>query len=98
MKIVPAPIEHYVDRVDPRYRTYVGVSWALVAAWSAFRMFWLIFAAMTLASYGWSPVSLIFGVVIWGVIGVVAVIGAVAFLTHHDRLPQPERHEEQSQP
>jgi hypothetical protein len=33
------------------------------------------------AGLGWSPVSLIFGFVLWGVIGVVAVIMAVAFLT-----------------
>ncbi len=97
MKIVPAPVEQYVSRVDPRYRTWVGIGWALLAASSAIRVLWLIFAAFLFAEYGFSPVSLIFGVVMWSVIGVVGVIGAVAFLTHNDRIPRSEQYDERSQ-
>jgi hypothetical protein len=81
MKIVPTLVEEYVNRVPRKYRTWVGVGWAILAASCAIRLLFLIFAQIMLAGVGLSPVSLIFGFVQWGVIGVVAVIGAIAFLT-----------------
>ena len=95
MNIVPTPVEQYVNRVNPKYRTWIGISWALFAAVSAVRVLWLILAAIMFASAGWSPVTLIFGVVLWSAIGVVAAIAAVAFLTH---VAEPEQHDERSQP
>ena len=81
MKIVPTIVEEYVNRVPRKYRTWTGIGWAVLAASSAIRLLFLISAQIMLASVGWSPVSLFFGIVLWGVIGVVAVIGAIAFLT-----------------
>ena len=81
MKIVPTPVEEYVNLVPRKYRTWTGIGWAILAASCAIRLLFLVFAQIMLASVGWSPVSLIFGFVLWGVIGVVAVIGAIAFLT-----------------
>ena len=94
MNIVPTPVEQYVNRVPSRYRTYVGISWALFAAVSAIRVLWLILATIMFAGSGWSPAPLIFGVVLWSAIGVVAAIAAVAFLTHSEA----EQHDERSQP
>ena len=42
---------------------------------------------MMLSSAGWSPVSAIFSIVFSGVIGVIAVISAVGFLTHYNKGP-----------
>ena len=81
MKIVPTPVEQYVNRVPRRYRTWTGVGFAILAASCAIRLVFLISGSIMFAGLGWSPVSLIFGFVLWGVIGVVAVIMAVAFLT-----------------
>jgi hypothetical protein len=81
MKIVPTLVEEYVNRVPRQYRTWAGIGWAILAASCAIRLLFLVFAQIMLASVGWSPVSLIFSFMMWGVIGVVAVIGAVAFLT-----------------
>ena len=80
MKIVPTLVEEYVNRVPRQYRTWTGIGWAILAASCAIRVLFLISSSIMLASVGWSPVSLIFGFVLWGVIGVVAVIGAIAFL------------------
>jgi hypothetical protein len=81
MRIVPPVVEQYVRRVDPRYRTWVGISWALLAAWAVIKVFLLLFAPLMFPGYYWSPVSLIFYLVMWVAIGIVAMIGAVAFLT-----------------
>ena len=80
MKIVPTLVEEYVNRVPRQYRTWTGIGWAILAASCAIRVLFLISSSIMLASVGWSPVSLIFSFMMWGVIGVVAVIGAVAFL------------------
>ena len=82
MKIVPTLIEEYVNRVPRQYRTWTGISWAIVAAVCAIRLVFLISAQIMLAGVGvgLSPASVIFAFLHWGVIGVVAVIGAVAFL------------------
>jgi len=81
MKIVPTLVEEYVNRVPRKYRTWTGIGFAILAASCAIRLLFLIFAQIMLASVGWSPVSLIFVFVQWGVIGAVAVIAAIAFLT-----------------
>ena len=81
MKLVPTPVEQYVNRVPRRYRTYTGVGFAFLAAWCPIRLIFLISGAIMFAGLYWSPVSLIFTFVLWGVIGVVAVVMAVAFLT-----------------
>jgi hypothetical protein len=38
---------------------------------------------VTFSSVGWSPVSLVFPLVLWGVIGVIAAVSAVGFLTRY---------------
>jgi uncharacterized membrane protein len=89
MKIVPARIEEQISRIDPTRSRVIGVSSAVLAAWCAYRLLWLVYLAATISSVGWSPVSLVFPFVLWGVIGVVAAIAAVGFLTNAKR-PQSE--------
>ena len=87
MKIVPTRVEEQINCVDRTPSLIIGIISALVALWCVYSVFWAIYAAMMLSSVGWSPVSAIFSIVFWGVIGVIAVISAVGFLTHYNKGP-----------
>jgi hypothetical protein len=79
-----------INRVDPTRALAIGIASALTALWCGYRLIWLIYTATTLSSIGWSPVSLVFPFVLWGVIGVVAAIAAVGFLNHYAKRTEPE--------
>jgi hypothetical protein len=83
MKIVPARIEEQINRVDRTRSLAIGIGCGLTALWSVYRLIWLLYTATTLSSVGWSPVSLVFPFVLWGVIGVVAAIAAIGFITRY---------------
>ena len=83
MKILPASIEEQINRVDPNQALWIGVAAGLTALWCAYRLLWLVYTAVTFSSVGWSPVSLVFPFVLWGVIGVVAAITAFGFLSRY---------------
>ena len=87
MKIVPARIEEQINRVDRTPSRVIGIALGITALWCAYRLLWLLYLATTLSSVGWSPVSLVFPFILWGVIGVVAAIGAVGFLTRYAKRP-----------
>ena len=87
MKILPARIEELTNRVDRNQALAIGIATGLTALWCAYRLIWLLYMATTFSSVGWSPVSLVFPFVLWGVIGVVAAIGAVGFLTRYAKRP-----------
>jgi hypothetical protein len=87
MNIVPTRIQEQVNRVDRTRSLAIGIAAGLTALWSIYRLFWLLYAATTLSSVGWSPVSLVFPFVLWGAIGLVAAFGAVAFLLRYARQP-----------
>ncbi len=53
-----------------------------MAAWSVFRLFWLLYLGMT---FGWLFGAMVFQVVLWGVIGVVAGIAAIGFLSRYTK-------------
>jgi hypothetical protein len=82
MKLVPASIEAQINRVDRQRSLYIGISAALIAAWSLYRLFWVLYVSMT---FGWFLGSMVFSVVLWGVIGVVAGIAAFGFLTRYQK-------------
>ncbi len=82
MKIVPTGIEEQINRVDRQRSLYIGISAGLVALWSVFRLFWTLYIGMT---FGWFLGSMIFQLVLWGVIGTVAAVAAVGFLTRYNR-------------
>jgi len=90
VKIVPTRIEEQINRVDRTRSLAIGISTGLTALWCAYRLIWLLYTAITFSSVGWSPISLVFPFVLWGVIGVVAAIAAIGFLTRYARASSTE--------
>jgi hypothetical protein len=88
MNIIPTSIEEQINRIDPWRRRWIGISFGVLAAGSAFRVFWMLFVSL---AYGWLGGSLVFSIVFWVVIGVVGAIAAVAFLKPSVRRPEPDR-------
>jgi hypothetical protein len=82
MKIVPTSIEEQINRVDRQRSLYFGSRAGLVALWSAYRLFWVLYIGMT---FGWFLGSMVFQLVLWGVIGTAAAIAAVGFLTRYSK-------------
>jgi hypothetical protein len=84
MKLLPTNIEQQIDRVDRNRSLIIGISFALVAFWSFYRVLWSIYLTMT---YDFLFGSLVFPIVLWGVIGTAAGIGAAGFLLRYTRRP-----------
>jgi len=82
MNLVPAGIEGQINRVDRQHCLYIGISAGLVAAWSLFRLIWVLYLALT---FDWLFGSMIFQAVLWGAIGAVAGVAAVGFLTRYSK-------------
>jgi hypothetical protein len=84
MKLLPANIEEQIDRVDRSRSLIIGISTGLLALWCVYRVLWSVYL---MATYDFMFGSLLFSVVLWGVVGVVAAIAAVGFLTRYVRRP-----------
>ena len=84
MKILPTNIEEQIDRVDRNRSLAIGISTGLLAFWCLYRVLWSIYLSVT---YDFLFGSLMFSVVLWGVIGVVAAIAATGFLTRYAKRP-----------
>ncbi len=82
MKIVPASIEEQINSVDRQRSLYIGIGAGALAVWSAFRLLWVLYIGMP---FGWFFGSMVFQVVLWGVIGAAAAIAATGFLTRYTR-------------
>jgi len=82
MQLLPNSIQEHVNRVDRQRSLVLGISSGLLAAWSAFRLIWLLYIAIT---FGFFMGSLVFQFVLWGVVGSVAAIAAIAFLTRYTK-------------
>jgi hypothetical protein len=54
MKIVPARVEQYVNRVDRKTSLIVGIFCAVGALFCVFRLVLALFAVTMLSSVGWS--------------------------------------------
>ncbi|ART72214.1 hypothetical protein BTO20_29930 [Mycobacterium dioxanotrophicus] len=80
MKILPAGIEQQINRVDRQRSLLIGISCGLLAFWSVYRVIWALYLAFT---YDFIFGSLVFPIVLWGVIAAAAGIAATAFLTHY---------------
>ena len=85
MKIVPTSIEEQINRVDRQRSLYIGISAGALALWSAFRLIWTLYVGMM---FGWFFGSMVFPFVLWGVIGTVAAVAAVGFLTRYSKGPE----------
>jgi inner membrane protein involved in colicin E2 resistance len=84
MKILPANVEEQIDRVDRNRSLIIGIGSAVLALWCLYRVLWSVYLMMT---YDFLFGSLLFGIVLWGVIGAVAAISAFGFLTRYARRP-----------
>ncbi|MCV7077923.1 hypothetical protein [Mycobacterium szulgai] len=88
MKLVPSSIEEQINRVDRQYSLAIGIGSGMVAAWSLFRVIWLLYISMT---FGWFLGSLAIQLVLWGVIGTAAAVAAIGFLNRYLKGPGSER-------
>ncbi len=84
MKILPPNIEGQIDRVDRNRALIIGISAGLLAFWCLCRVLWSIYLSIT---YDFMIGSLVFSVVLWGVVGAVATIAATAFLARYAKRP-----------
>jgi hypothetical protein len=84
MKILPPNIEEQIDRIDRNRSLIIGISTGLLAFWCLYRVLWSIYLSLT---YDFLFGSLVFSIVLWGVIGAVATIAATAFLTRYAKRP-----------
>ncbi|OBF25575.1 hypothetical protein A5724_04085 [Mycobacterium sp. ACS1612] len=80
MKIVPTALEQQINRVDRQPSLAIGISAGLVAFWSLYRVLWSLYLAVT---YNFLFGSLVFSIVLWGVIGAAAAIVAIGFLIRY---------------
>ena len=80
MKIVPANVERQISRVDRQHSLIIGISCGLLAFWSAYRVIWSLYLALT---YNFLFGSLAFQVILWGMISAGAAIAATGFFTHY---------------
>ncbi len=84
MKILPPAVEQYIARVDRQKSLAIAIGSGLTALWCAYRVVWALYLAVT---YNFLFGSLIFSVILWGVIGVAATLAAVAFYTQYSTGP-----------
>ena len=80
MKLVPAALEQHVNRVDRQRALIIGISTGLVAFWSVYRVLWSVYLSLT---YDFVFGSLVFPIVLWGVIGVAAGLTSAAFIARY---------------
>jgi hypothetical protein len=85
MNLVPARVEEQLKGVDRTRSLVIGISLAVTTLFCAYRIFWGVYAASVLSNYGISSGALVFTIVLWGVIGVAAGFGAVAFLMRYSK-------------
>ena len=84
MKIVPAALEPHINRFDRQQSRIIAISTGLLALWSAYRVIWSLYLTFT---YDFLFGTLVFQVVIWGVIGAVAGLAAYVFYTRSIAAP-----------
>lgn len=88
MNIVPAGIQAQINRVDRQWSLWIGISLALVAAGSVFRLFWMLYISMAFGAFAG---ALVFHIIISLAFGAAAAVGAVGFLTRYHKGTEAER-------
>ena len=63
MNIVPTRIQEQISQVDPTRALVYGICGAATAVLAIFKLFWLLFTAMTFSRVGFSLVSFVFPLV-----------------------------------
>ena len=88
MNIVPASIEAQINRVDRQRSLWIGISLAVLAAGSFFRLLWMLYISMAFGVFA-GPTA--FYIVFSLVVGAVAAVGATGFLTRYHKGAESER-------
>ncbi|ORB63954.1 hypothetical protein [Mycolicibacterium tusciae] len=88
MNIVPARVQEQISQVDRTYSLVIGISAGIAALWSIYRVFWLVYTAATFSSVGWSPISLVFPLVLWSVFALGTAFVSAAFLLRYAKNPE----------
>lgn len=83
MNALLARIQDQVTRVDRTRSLIFGISAGVTALWAAYRVFWLLYSASVLSGVGLSSATLVFSLVLWTVVGLVAAAVATAFLIRY---------------
>ncbi|MDG4667135.1 hypothetical protein [Mycobacterium sp. 236(2023)] len=79
-------IQDQTNRVDRTRSLIFGISAGITALWSAYRVFWLIYSASVLSTYGLSSATVLFSLVLWTVVGLAAAAVAALFLLRYRKL------------
>ena len=87
MNIVPTKVEQQINRVDRTPSLVIGIICVIVAVWCLISLVQLISVLMMFASIGLFFGSLLPQLLLYGVLGAVAVIGATGFLTRYAKRP-----------
>lgn len=83
MNLLPARYQEQIDRTDRNVALAIGVVSAVVLLWAVWSLFWSIYSAVVLSSYGFSAMSLIFSVAWTLVVGALAGFNAYVFLRRY---------------
>lgn len=87
MSIIPAKMEQAADNMDRTRALVIGIFSGIAAFFALWKIFWAVFAAATLSSFGYSPVWLILTVLWWGAIAALGVGWSVVFLRRYSSQP-----------
>lgn len=87
MNNILARVGEQTGRVDRTRALWIGISAGVTALWSLYRVFWLFYAAATLSSVGYTGISLVFPLVLWGGVAIVAGAVSAAFLLRYSKQP-----------
>ncbi|OBK21380.1 hypothetical protein A5634_10170 [Mycobacterium asiaticum] len=82
MNIVPAAIEAQINRVDRQRSLWIGISLAVLAVGSFFRLLWMLYVSMAFGAFA-GPLA--FHVVFSLIVGAAAAVGAIGFLTRYHK-------------
>ena len=80
-------VQEAANSMDRTRALVLGISSGLAAFFALWKIFWAVFAAVTLTGFGYSPFWLILSVLWWGTILALGVLWSVAFLRRYNTQP-----------
>ena len=84
MNIVPTRWQEQINRVDRTRSLVYGIFGAIAVLLSIYNLFWLLYAATVLSSFG---IIAVFSFVFWAAIGVLGAWTAFAYLSRYFKQP-----------
>ena len=87
MTNILARVQEAANSMDRTRALVFGILSGLAAFFALWKIFWAVFAAATLAGFGYSPFWLILSVLWWGAILALGVLWSVAFLRRYNTQP-----------